>query len=160
MLTKAQGKGKWALPKNLPRLLKTIWQRKDVWKTLSQNKSAGTINPVYLPLELLNKTKNVSINKTLSITAHNSCLRFFPATLEEHPSDKRDVDRVLFWKTCNGHVGTLTDIVPMSLKPTLLNGDRYAHCLTGAVLLQLFYPNRFGLSFSSTLQGARLESFL
>ena len=23
-----------------------------------------------------------------------------------------DLDRVLFWKTCNGHVGTLTDIVP------------------------------------------------
>ena len=44
-----QGKGKWALPKNLPRLLTTIWQRKDVWKTLFQNKSSGTINPVYLP---------------------------------------------------------------------------------------------------------------
>ena len=30
-----QGKGKWALPnKMLPRLWTTIWQRKDVWKTL------------------------------------------------------------------------------------------------------------------------------
>ena len=102
VLTKEQGKGTLALPKNLPRLLITSWQRKDVWKTLSQNKSSGTINPVYLPLELLNKTKNVSINKTLSITTHNSCLRFFPATLEEHPSDKHDLDRVLFWKTCTG----------------------------------------------------------
>ena len=54
--------------KILPRLLKTIWQRKDVWKILSQNKSSGTINLVYLPLELLNKTKKLSINKTLSIS--------------------------------------------------------------------------------------------
>ena len=49
VLTKEQGKGKWALPKNLRRLLKTIWQRKAVWKTLFQNKPSGTINPVYLP---------------------------------------------------------------------------------------------------------------
>ena len=49
VLTKEQGKGTLALPKNLPRLLITSWQRKDVWKTLSQNKSSGTINPVYLP---------------------------------------------------------------------------------------------------------------
>ena len=49
VITKEQGKGKWALPKNLRRLLTTIWQRKDVWKTLFQNKSLGTINPVHLP---------------------------------------------------------------------------------------------------------------
>ena len=35
--------------KILPRLWTTIWQRKAVWKTLFQNKSSGTINPVYLP---------------------------------------------------------------------------------------------------------------
>ena len=61
VLTKEQGKGKWALPKNLRRLLTTIWQRKAVWKTLFQNKSSGTINPVHLPRKLLNKTKKVSI---------------------------------------------------------------------------------------------------
>ena len=49
VITKEQGKGTLALPKNLPRLLITSWQRKDVWKTLFQNKSSGTINPVYLP---------------------------------------------------------------------------------------------------------------
>jgi len=50
VLTKEQGKETWALPiKNLRRLLTTIWQRKAVWKTLFQNKSSGTINPVYLP---------------------------------------------------------------------------------------------------------------
>ena len=63
VITKEQGKGKWALPTNLRRLLTTIWQRKDVWKTLFQNKSSGTINPAYLPLELLNNTKNVPIKK-------------------------------------------------------------------------------------------------
>ena len=71
MLTKEQGKGTLALPKNLPRLLITSWHWKDVWKTLSQNKSSGTINPMHLPRKLLNNTKNVSINKTLSIS--NSC---------------------------------------------------------------------------------------
>ena len=94
MLTKAQGKGTWALPKNLPRLLITSWQRKDVWKTLSQNKSSGTINPVYLPLELLSNTKKVSINETLSITT--LAQYFYPATLEEHPMNNYDPDRVLF----------------------------------------------------------------
>ena len=49
--------------KILPRLLTTIWQRKAVWKTLFQNTSSGTINPVYLPRKLLNNTKNVSIKK-------------------------------------------------------------------------------------------------
>ena len=63
VLTKAQGKGTWALPEILPRLWTTIWQRKAVWKTLFQNKSSGTINPVYLPRKLLNNTKNVSIKK-------------------------------------------------------------------------------------------------
>ena len=62
----------------LPRRLTTIWKRKAVWKTLFQNKSSGTINPVCPPRKLLNNTKNVSIKTTLSITtlAHD----FYPAT--------------------------------------------------------------------------------
>ena len=64
VLTKEQGKGKWALPKKiLPRLWTTIWQRGTLWKTLFQNKPSGTINPVYLPRKLLNNTKNASIKK-------------------------------------------------------------------------------------------------
>ena len=55
-----------AKKKILPRLWTTIWQRKAVWKTLFQNKSSGTINPGVSTPELLNNTKNVSINKTLS----------------------------------------------------------------------------------------------
>ena len=94
VLTKEQGKGKWALPKSLRRLLTTIWQ------TLFQNKSWGTINPAYLPLELLNNTKNVSINKLLSIT--NFAHDFYPTALKEHQMNNYDPDRVLFWKSCNG----------------------------------------------------------
>ena len=46
------------------------------------------------PKQLLNKTKNVSINKTLSSStlAHD----FYPTTLEEHPINNYDPDRVLF----------------------------------------------------------------
>ena len=40
---------KIGLMTSLRRLLITSWQRKDVWKTLLQNKSSGTINLVYLP---------------------------------------------------------------------------------------------------------------
>ena len=72
VLPKEQGKGKWALPKNL--------RRKDVWKTLFRNKSSGTINPVYLPQTILKTTKNVSVSikKTLSITTLPQY--FYPAT--------------------------------------------------------------------------------
>ena len=66
----------------------------------SKKKSSGTINPVYLPRKLLNNTKKVSINKTLSIStlAHD----FYPTALKEHQMNNYDPDRVLFWKSCNG----------------------------------------------------------
>ena len=67
-LPKGKAKKHEHCQKILRRLLITSWQRKDVWKTIFQNKSSGTIKPVYLPRKLLNNTKNVSINKTLSIT--------------------------------------------------------------------------------------------
>ena len=35
-----------------------------------------------------------------------------------------------------------------------------AGMLTGAVLSELAHPNGFGLGFSTTLQGARLESYM
>ena len=78
--------------KSLPRLLITSWQRKDVWKTLFQNKPSGTINPVYLPQTTLEQYKE-SANKTLSIT--NLAQYFYPATYEEHPMNNYDPDRVL-----------------------------------------------------------------
>ena len=50
------------------RLLTTIWQRKDVWKTLFQNKSSGTINPVHLPQTTPEKNKEGVNKDTLSIS--------------------------------------------------------------------------------------------
>ena len=67
VLTKAKGKGTWALPEILPRLWTTIWQRGTVWKTPSQQ-TLRKYQPCASTRELLNNTKNVSINKTLSIT--------------------------------------------------------------------------------------------
>ena len=113
VLPKEQGKETRALQeKILPWRLKTIWQRKDVWKTLFQNKSSGTINPAYLPLELLNNTKNVSINKTLSIT--NFAHDFYPAAWKEHQMNNCDPDRVLFWKTCNEHLELTREALPFA----------------------------------------------
>ena len=71
VLTKKQGKGKWALPKNLRMILTTIWQRKDVWKTLFQNKPSGTINPVYLPQTTPEQNKE-GVNQQNTVY-HNSC---------------------------------------------------------------------------------------
>ena len=80
VLTKEQGKGKWALPKKiLPRLLKTIWQRKAVWKTLFQNKSSGTINPVYLPQTTPEQNKE-GVNQKNTVY-HNSSPIFLSCNL-------------------------------------------------------------------------------
>ena len=55
----------------LPRLLTTIWQRKAVWKTHSQNKPSGTINPVYLPHKTPEQHKEC-VNQQNTVN-HNSC---------------------------------------------------------------------------------------
>ena len=66
----------------------------------------GCLNPQELstlciyPRQLLNNTKNVSINKTLSVT--NVTHHFYPATSEEHPMNNYDLNRTPFWKTCTG----------------------------------------------------------
>ena len=57
-------------------------------RPLFLNKSSGTINPVYLPRKLLNNTKNVSINKTLSITTLAQYV--YPATWEDHPMNNHE----------------------------------------------------------------------
>ena len=98
-LPKSKAKEHGHCQKRMPRLLTTIWQRKAVWKTLFQNKPSRTINPVYLPQTTLEQYKE-SANKTLSIT--NLAQYFYPATLEEHPINNYDPDRVLFWKKCTG----------------------------------------------------------
>ena len=80
VLTKKQGKGTLALQENiLPRLLKTSWQRKDVWKTLFQNKSSGTINPVYLPQTTPEQNKE-GVNQQNTVY-HKSCPIFLSCNL-------------------------------------------------------------------------------
>lgn len=55
----------WALPKILPRLLTTMWQKKAIWKTFFSIKP-WTINPAYLPQTSLSTIKSMSTSKTLS----------------------------------------------------------------------------------------------
>ena len=57
--------------KMLPRLWTTSWQWKAVWKTLFQNKSSGTINPVYLPQATPEQHKEC-VNQQNTVN-HNSC---------------------------------------------------------------------------------------
>ena len=92
VITKEQGKGKWALPRNLRRLLTTIWQRKDVWKTLFPNKSSGTINPVHLPQTTPEQNKEGVNKNTLSIS--NLAQYFILQLLKAHPIDNNDLHRV------------------------------------------------------------------
>ena len=92
VITKEQGKGKWALPRNLRRLLTTIWQRKDVWKTLFQNKSSGTINPVHLPQTTPEQNKE-GVNQKNTVN-HNSCPRFLSYNFGGTSSNNNDIHRV------------------------------------------------------------------
>jgi len=56
------------LPKSLAKACDNYLAKKAVWKTSFSNKPSGTIDPAYLPPELLNTIKNMSVNKKLSIT--------------------------------------------------------------------------------------------
>ena len=77
-LPKCKAKKHGHCQKILRRLLTAIWQRKAVWKTLFQNKSSGTINPVHLPQTTPEQHKECLNQKTLPIsTLADSCPRFF-----------------------------------------------------------------------------------
>ena len=77
--------------KMLPRLWTTIWQRKAVWKTRFQNKSSGTINPVYLPRTPEQSKEGVNQQNTVY---HEFCPILYPTTYEEHPMNNYDIHRV------------------------------------------------------------------
>ena len=89
---------------------KVFWTMQGFWSLVGKGRMFGRpfckTNPQELstlciyPEKLLNTTKNVSINKTLSIT--NVAHDFYPAALKEHQMINCDPDRVLFWKTCTG----------------------------------------------------------
>ena len=82
VLAKWEGKETWALPEILPKLWKTIWQRKAVWKTLFQNKSSGTINPVYLPHKTPEQHKEC-VNQQNTVY-HKFCPRFLSCKLRRN----------------------------------------------------------------------------
>ena len=89
--------------KILPRLWTTIWQRRAVWKTLFQNKSSGTINPVYLPrnswtTQRMYQSKQHCLSQLLPNMFILQLERIIPWTI----MNDYDPDRVLFWKKCNG----------------------------------------------------------
>ena len=83
-------------PKKLAKAFDDYLAKEGCLEDPFQNKHSGTINPYVCTPKLLNNTKNVSINKTLSIT--NLAQYFYPATLEEHPINNYDPDRVLLGK--------------------------------------------------------------
>ena len=124
------------------------------------------------PKQLLNNTKNVSIKKTLSITTHAQY--FYPATWRNIPLTimtlivfcfgKRPLERnaamFMHWTwgkmSLKGIFFSNFGNLYMLQNNLLLNRG----LLTGEVLAKLPDPNGFGLGFSSTLQGARLESLM
>ena len=83
-----------------------------------QNKSSGTINPVYLPRKLLNTTKNVSIKKTLSIT--NLAHDFYPATYEDYPMNNNDLNRGRFLE--NVHWKEMHQLLHRTWRGMILKG--------------------------------------
>ena len=164
---------KIGLMTSLRRLLKTSWQRKDVWKTLFQNKSSGTINPVYLPHKTPEQHKEC-VNQQNTVY-HNS--QQLPKILSCNFGGTSQ------WQTWPRSCSVLKKVQWKEIRQLLYFGlgvGRYwrvsswatsetytcykvSYCwivacmLTGAVLSKLPHPNGFGLGFRSTLQGAHAE---
>ena len=127
---------------------------------------------MYLPQTTPEQNKEGVNKNTLSIS--NLAQYFYPATLEEHRINNYDPDRVLFGKRAlqrNASMFILWTWGKISLKGIFFSnfGNLYMlqnnlllnrGLLTGKVLAKLPDPNGFGLGFSSTLQGARLESLM
>ena len=100
VLTKVQGKETWALPEILPRRLTTIWQRTAIGKTSFQTNAQELSTPTCPPQTTPEQHKECVNQK--NTVSHNSCPKFYPATLEENPKNNHDLIRPLFWKTCTG----------------------------------------------------------
>ena len=102
VLPKEQGKETRALQeKILPWLLKTIWQRKDVWKTLFQNKSSGTISPVYLPRNSWTTQRMCQSTKhCLSQLLPNIFILQLRRNIPWTTINNNDLDRVRLLNTC------------------------------------------------------------
>ena len=108
------------------------------------------------------------------------CVKIYPTTLAEHPTNNNDPGRVLFWKSCKWKENA------SNFKQHLVRDDIQGHLLEQLVksipgipankwqacwrmqscqshlgeatsTSKLPHPNGCGLGFNTTLQGARLE---
>ena len=136
-----------------------------------KKKNSGTINPVYLPKQLLNNTKKVPTKHCLSQILPNI---FILQLMRNIPLTTMTLIVFCFGKSAlerNAAMFILWTWGKMSLKGIFFSnfGNLYMlqnnlllnrGLLTGAVLAKLPDPNGFGLGFSSTLQGARRESYM
>ena len=147
---------------NHARLLITSWQRKDVWKTLLQNKSSGTINPAYLPL-CVNQQNTVNHNSCPILlsynfggTSHEQQWPWSCSVLEDmHWKEMHQCLyfglgvgcwRVSSWATSETYCYDIWNIWMLYM---LWHGYNISIYSETGVLLKLAHPYRFGLCRSS-----------
>ena len=99
-LPKRKAKEHGHYQKILPRRLTTIWQRTAIGKTYFQTNAQELSTPTCPPQTTPEQHKEC-VNQKHTVS-HNSCPKFYPATLEENPKNNNDIYCGLFWKTCNG----------------------------------------------------------
>ena len=127
-----------------------------------------------------NHRERVNQRNTVS---HNSCLKIYPTTLAEHPTNNNDPGRVLFWKSCKwkenasnfkqhlvrddieGHlleqlVKSIPGIPANKWQACWRMQSCQSHLGEATSTSKLPHPNGCGLGFNTTLQGARLERYM
>ena len=101
VLTKAQGKEAWALPKKLAKAVDDYLAKEGCLQDPFSKKILRNYQPC-----VSTPNNSWSIQRMCQSTKH--CLSqlmpnmFYPATLEENPKNNNDIYCGLFWKTCNG----------------------------------------------------------
>ena len=76
----------------MPRLLTTIWQRKDVWKTLFSKQTLRNYQPCVSTPKTPEQHKEC-VNQQNTVY-HKFCPILYPTTYEEHPMNNYDIHRV------------------------------------------------------------------
>ena len=99
VLTKEQGKGKWALPKkNLTKAVEDYLAKEGCLEDPFSKQILRNYQPcVSTPRTPEQNKKCVNQQNTVYF---NSCPILYPATLEEHPINNNDLDRVRLLNTC------------------------------------------------------------
>ena len=94
-LPKSKAKEHVHCQNNIAKAFDNYLAQEDYLEDLFSNKPSGTINHVYLPQTTPEQYKECVNQK--NTVYQNSCPRFYPATLEDHPINNHDLDRVLFF---------------------------------------------------------------